>query len=96
MPKRKRRNFTPSLKWKLFLKHSMVKVRKWNCVTAITSAKNNSQQFLENPASLFKLSKSATERTAELEQLVAKLTVAVDIHKKAATRLSEMGLKNDK
>ena len=50
------------------------------------------QQFLENAASLFesrdKSSKATTEQIAQLEQLVGRLTVAVDIHEKAATWLS--------
>ena len=51
------------------------------------------QQFLENVASLFessdKPSKNATERIAHLEQLVGRLTVALDIHKKATAVLRE-------
>ena len=58
------------------------------------------QQFVENAASLFesrdKSPKAATGRIAQLEQLVGRLTVAVDIHKKAETWLSETGLKNEK
>ena len=51
------------------------------------------QQFLENVASLFELSdkpyKNAAERIAQLEQLVGRLTVALDIHKKAKAVLRE-------
>ena len=51
------------------------------------------QQFLENVASLFessdKPSKNATERIAQLEQLVGRLTVELDIHKKAKAVLRE-------
>ena len=51
------------------------------------------RQLLENAASLFesrdKSSKETTERIAQLEQLVGRLTVAVDIQKKALTLLSE-------
>ena len=58
------------------------------------------QQFVENVASLFesrdKPSKDETERIAELEQLVGRLSVAMDIQKKALTLLGEMDLKNDK
>ncbi len=44
MAKRKRRNFTPSLKPKLFLRLSMVKVRRSpSCVGDTTSAMNNFQ-----------------------------------------------------
>ena len=50
------------------------------------------QQFLENAASLFettdKASEDAAERIAHLEHLVGRLTVALDIQKKALTRLS--------
>ena len=58
------------------------------------------QQFVENVASLFgskdKPSKEETERIAELEQLVGRLSVALDIQKKALKLLDEMDLKNDK
>ncbi len=50
------------------------------------------QQLLENAASLFesrdKTSEDAAERIAHLEQLVGRLTVALDIQKKASTWLS--------
>ena len=49
-------------------------------------------QFVENAASLFesrdKSSEDAAERIAHLEQLVGRLTVALDIQKKALTWLS--------
>ena len=58
------------------------------------------QQFLENAASLFgskdKPSKETTKRIAELEQLVGRLSVALDIQKKALAWLNENGLKNEK
>ena len=52
------------------------------------------RQLFENASSLFGStdkvsSEDAAERIAHLEQLVEKLTVAVDIHKKAAAWLSE-------
>ena len=51
------------------------------------------QQFLENAASAFgskdNASEDAAERIAHLEQLVGKLTVALDIHKKAKAWLRE-------
>ena len=57
------------------------------------------QQFVENAVSLFestdKPSKEATERIAELEQLVGKLSVAMDIQRKALMWLNENGLKNE-
>ena len=50
------------------------------------------RQFVENAASLFessdKASEDAAERIAHLEQLVGRLTVALDIQKKASTWLS--------
>lgn len=49
-------------------------------------------QFVENAASLFetrdKASQETAERIAHLEQLVGRLTVALDIQKKASTLLS--------
>ena len=49
-------------------------------------------QLLENAAALFetrdKASEDAAERIAHLEQLVGRLTVALDIQKKASTWLS--------
>ena len=50
------------------------------------------QQFLENAAAVFastdKQSSEAAERIAHLEHLVGRLTVALDIEKKASTWLS--------
>ena len=50
------------------------------------------RQFVENAASLFessdKASEDAAERIAHLEQLVGRLTVALDIEKKASTWLT--------
>ncbi len=50
------------------------------------------QQFLENAASVFaatdKQSSEAAERIAHLEHLVGRLTIALDIQKKASTWLS--------
>ena len=49
------------------------------------------QQVVENVASLFgsmdKQSSEATERIAQLEQLVGRLTLALEIEKKASTLL---------
>ena len=97
MPKRKRRTFTPEFKAEVILealrgetsqaelcrRHSLSEdqLSKWK------------QQFLENAASAFgsrdNASEDAAERIAHLEQLVGKLTVALDIHKKAKAWLSE-------
>ena len=96
MAKRKRRHFTPEFKAKVVLealrgessqaelcrRHNLSEdqVSKWK------------QQLLENAVSLFdprnKGGQDAAERIAHLEQLIEKLTVAVDIHKKAAAWLS--------
>ena len=50
------------------------------------------QQLVENAASLFetrdKASQETAERIAHLEHLVGRLTVALDIEKKASTLLS--------
>ena len=50
------------------------------------------RQLLENVASLFepadKQSDASAERIAQLEQLVGRLTLALDIQKKASTYLS--------
>ena len=80
-----------------------MKVPKQNCVAGITSAQNSFQpgsvNSLKTRASLFesrdKPSKETTERIAELEQLVGRLSVAMDIQKKALMWLSENGLKNE-
>ena len=96
MAKRKRRTFTPEFKTEVVLealrgessqaelcrRHNLSEdqVSKWK------------QQFVENVASVFastdKRSSEATERIAQLEQLVGRLTVALDIQKKALTWLS--------
>ena len=86
----------PSLKRRLFLRPSAVKVPKRKCAGGITSAKTSlskwKQQLVENAASLFastdKQSSEAAERIAHLEQLVGRLTVALDIQKKASAWLS--------
>ncbi len=50
------------------------------------------RQLLENAATLFepadKQSNASAERIAQLEQLVGRLTLALDIQKKASTYLS--------
>ena len=103
MAKRKRRNFTPEFKAKVVLEA----LRGESSQAELCRRHNLSEeqlstwkrQLLENAASLFesrdKSSKAATERIAQLEQLVDRLTVAVDIHKKAEAWLSEMGLKTE-
>ena len=104
MAKRQRRSYTPEFKAKVVLEA----LRGESSQTELCQRHNISKkqlstwkrQLLENAASLFessdKSSKAAKERIAQLEQHVGKLTVALDIHKKAATLLREMDLKNDK
>ena len=104
MAKRKRRAFTPEFKAEVVLEalrgeisHSEL-CRRYNLSEEQVSKWK--QQFVENAVSLFesrdKPSKETTERIAQLEQHVGRLTVALDIQKKASNLLSEMGLKNDK
>lgn len=103
MAKRKRRNFTPEFKAKVVLEA----LRGENSQAELCQRHNISeeqlskwkQQFVENAASLFesrdKPSKDEMERIAELEQLVGRLSVAMDIQKKALAWLNENGLKNE-
>ena len=85
-----------SLKQKLCLRPSVVKLHKRNCVADTTSAKTSSQSgntgSVENIATGFtstdKHANEATERIAQLEQLVGRLTLALEIQKKASTLLS--------
>ena len=97
MAKRKRRNFTPEFKAEVVLEA----LRGESSQAELCRRHNLSedqllkwkQQFLENVASLFessdKPSKNATERIAQLEQLVGRLTVELDIHEKAKALLRE-------
>ena len=91
MAKRKRRTFTPEFKAKFVLEA----LHKETSQAELCQRHNISEeqlstwkrQLLENAASLFKPrgkpSKETMERIAQLEQLVGRLTVAVDIQKKA-------------
>ena len=97
MPKRKRRNFTPEFKAEVVLEAlrgdtSQAELCRRHNLSEDQLSKWK-QQFLENAATLFesgdKGSQDAAERIAHLEQLVGKLTVALDIHKKAKAWLSE-------
>ena len=97
MAKRKRRTFTPEFKAKIVLEA----LRGETAQAEVCRRHNLSedqlskwkQQLLENAATLFesgdKGSQNAAERIAHLEQLVEKLTVALDIHKKAKAWLRE-------
>ena len=97
MPKRKRRNFTPEFKAEVVLEAlrgetSQAELCQRHNISEDQLSKWK-QQLLENAATLFesgnKGSQDAAERIAHLEQLVGKLTVALDIHKKAKAWLSE-------
>ena len=99
----KRRDFTSAFKAKVVFEV----LRGESSQTEVCRRRNLSeeqvskwkQQFLENATSLFeskdKPSKEERERIAELEQLVGRLSVAMDIQKKALTWLNENGLKNE-
>ena len=101
MAKRKRKTFTPEFKAQVVLEALSGETSQAElCRRHNLSEEQLStwkRQLLENAASLFessdKSSKEATERIAQLEQRVGRLTVEVDIHKKAEAWLSEMGLK---
>ena len=95
--KRKRRTFTPEFKGRVVLEmlrgeSSQAEVCRRHNLSEDQLLKWK-QQFLENAASLFESSdkpyKNATERIAQLEQRVGRLTVALDIHKKARAVLRE-------
>ena len=103
MAKRKRRNFTPEFKAKVVLEAlrgetSQAELCQRHNISEEQLSKWK-QQFVENVASLFesrdKPSKDEMERIAELEQLVGRLSVAMDIQKKALAWLNENGLKNE-
>ena len=89
--KRKRKRFTPEFKAKVVIaalsdESSEAELcRRHNITEAQLSQWK--RQFVENAATLFesngKQSDAATERIAQLEQLVGRLTQAVDIQKKA-------------
>ena len=90
--KRKRRNFTPEFKAKVVLEalsgeSSQAELCRRHNLSEDQLSKWK-QQLLENAetslfASTDKHSSEATERIAHLEQLVGRLTLALDIQKKA-------------
>lgn len=96
MAKRKRRRFTAEFKAEVVLEalsgeNSQAELcRRYNLSEEQLSKWK--QQVVENVASLFtstdKHSNEATERIAQLEQLVGRLTLALEIQKKASTLLS--------
>ena len=97
MAKRKRRNFTAEFKASVVLEA----LRGESSQAELCRRHNLSEeqlstwkrQLFENAVSLFesrdKSSKETTERIVQLEQLVGRLTVAVDIHERALNLLSE-------
>ena len=97
MAKRKRRNFTPEFKAEVVLEAlrgetSQAELcRRYNLSEQQLSKWK--QQVIENVATLLvsstdQQSSEAAARIAHLEQLVGRLTVALDIQKKALTFLS--------
>ena len=89
--KRKRKRFTPEFKAKVVIEALNVESSEAEiCRRHNITEEQLSQwkrQFLENVATAFEPNRkqpdAATERIAELEQLVGRLTQAVDIQKKA-------------
>ena len=89
--KRKRKRFTPEFKAKVVIEALNVEsseaeiCRRHNITEAQLSQWK--RQFVENAATLFEpsheQSDASTERIAQLEQLVSRLTQAVHIQKKA-------------
>ena len=101
----KRRNFTPEFKAEVVLEalsgeSSQAELcRRYNLSEQQLSKWK--QQVVENVATLFVSStdqqpSEAAERIAHLEQLVGRLTVALDIEKKAATWLHSPRQRNEK
>ena len=97
MAKRKRRTFTPEFKAKVVLEALRGETSQAELCRRHNLSEDQlskwKQKLLENAATLFessdKVSKETTERIAQLEQLVGRLTVAVDIHEKALKWVSE-------
>ena len=92
----KRRNFTPEFKAEVVLEalrgeSSQAELCRRHNLSEQQLSKWK-QQVVENVASVFSAtdqqSSEAAERIAHLEQLVGRLTVALDIQKKALTFLS--------
>ena len=89
--KQKRKRFTPEFKAKVVIaalsgENSEAELCRRHNITE-EQLSQWKRQLLENAASLFesnrKQSDASTERIAQLEQLVGRLTQAVDIQKKA-------------
>ena len=97
MAKRKRRTFTPAFKAEVVLEALRGETSQAELCRRYNLSEDQvsqwKQQFLENAAILFesgdKGSQDAAERIAHLEQLVGRLTMELDIHKKAKAWLRE-------
>ena len=96
MAKQKRRTFTPEFKTEVVLEAlrgetSQAEVCRRHKLSEDQLSKWK-QQFLENASIVFatkdKHASEAAEQIAHLEHLVGRLTVALDIQKKALTFLS--------
>ena len=92
----KRRNFTPEFKAEVVLEALRGETSQAELCRRYNLSEQQfskwKQQVVENVATLFastdQQSSEAAERIAHLEQLVGRLTVALDIQKKALTFLS--------
>ena len=97
MAKRKRRTFTPEFKAEVVLEALRGETSQAELCRRHNLSEDQlskwKQQFLENAVTLFesgdKGSQDAAERIAHLEQLVGRLTMELDIHKKAKAWLRE-------
>ena len=96
MAKRKRRTFTPEFKAEVVLEaltgaSSQAELCRRHNLSDDQLSKWK-RQLLENAATLFrsadKQSDADAERLADLERLVGRLTIALDIQKKALTWLN--------
>ena len=92
----KRRRFTPQFKAEVVIEalssqSSQAELCRKHYLNADQLSKWK-QQLLDNASTLFeptdKPSDDSTERIAQLEQLVGRLTLALDIQKKASTWLN--------
>ncbi len=97
MAKRKRRTFTPEFKGKVVLEALRGETSQAELCRRYNLSEDQlskwKQQVIENVGTLFtstdQHSNEAAERIAHLEQLVGRLTVALDIQKKASTGLNQ-------
>ena len=96
MAKRKRRTFTPEFKGKVVLEalsgeSSQAEVCRRHNLSDEQLSKWK-RQLVDNVATIFetadKKSDASMERIAQLEQLVGRLTLSLEIQKKASTLLS--------